>query len=286
MGKKGYPGRDVHGACDHAVSEVISSILLVALVVAAVGLIAIVLFSQPAAESVPGVSVVPGGTAGGDLILYHAGGDPLPMGSFTIYLDDGTGMADRTASFVPVDGDAVWSAGERIAYAPPSAPPSWHIIITYTGGLGEILLQDLYFSGDAVPAVPVIDAGPGGGDGPGACVPPVIILLPLPYSIVSSRGDDVPVIACANRSFSITRMDLVMYNADDTGANNNALARRMAYDPAEPCQFSYTINQAGNEIRQITSGAAYPINITLVTVGYTDSMATYANAVTVQVTGP
>jgi PKD repeat protein len=129
---------------ESAVSEVIGSVMLISIVVLAVAIVGVVLWSQPPPEKIPALSA---GIANESckVILTHNGGDMLEQQAFEI-LVDGT---DQTANFAK-NGNPVWTSwgiGETLVYDPPSpcVPPE-RVQIVYTGGNGALVLSSAYFS--------------------------------------------------------------------------------------------------------------------------------------------
>jgi len=116
------------------VSEIIGAVLLVSLVVAAVSVVAVVLFSQPTPKEVPNLNFMTGmNTSRNTLYLYHNGGDPLNAGEFSV-LVDGVPKAYTISG-----GGTQWSLGKNlvIAISPPHVPDRVQIIYNGTsGGMG------------------------------------------------------------------------------------------------------------------------------------------------------
>ena len=117
---------------ESAVSEIIGSVMLISIVVIAVSIVGVVLWSQPPPEKIPALSA---GIANQSckVIVSHNGGDTLEQQAFEI-LVDGT---DQTANFAK-NGNPVWTSwgiGETLVYDPPSpcVPPE-RVQIVYTGG--------------------------------------------------------------------------------------------------------------------------------------------------------
>jgi len=144
-----------HG--DRAVSEVISVVLLLAIVVMGVGIIAVTIYSQPMPEETPQVSILVSGGEG-VISLTHNGGDALAEGSFYV-LADGVRL-DGPVS--PPGGAGTWSIGEVLQYNAPSAPKQVQIV--YDGGGGATLLKSATFTGAAGAGGPDVPVGPGGGE--------------------------------------------------------------------------------------------------------------------------
>jgi len=111
------------------VSEIIGAVLLITLVVAAVSVVAVVLFSQPTPKEVPNLNFMTGmNTSRNTLYLYHNGGDPLNAGEFSV-LVDGVPKAYTISG-----GGSQWSLGKNlvIAISPPHVPDRVQIIYNGT----------------------------------------------------------------------------------------------------------------------------------------------------------
>jgi PKD repeat protein len=127
-----------------AVSEVIGSVMLISIVVIAVSIVGVVLWSQPPPEKIPALSA---GIANQSckVILTHNGGDVLEQQLFKIYV----GTDDRTSQFNKTGSPGAWTTwaiGEMLVYDPPSPciPPD-RVQIVYIGGNGALVLSSAYF---------------------------------------------------------------------------------------------------------------------------------------------
>jgi len=115
---------------DRAVSEIIGSILLISIVVTAVSIVGVVLWSQPAPGKIPALDAIISEDTGNKMIrLYHDGGDLLPVEDFKILVDGN----DYTTSFkkAGVLGWSTWASGESLDY-------------TYSGTTAPALVQIIY----------------------------------------------------------------------------------------------------------------------------------------------
>nr|WP_303714457.1 type IV pilin [Methanoculleus marisnigri] len=143
---------------DRAVSEVVSIVLLLAVVVVGVGLIAVTIYSQPTPEKTPQVDILV--SENDDIIsLTHNGGDPLAEGTFYV-LADGVRLEEPP---VLSGGDWPWSIGGVLQYGVDGAPGQVQVV--YSGGGGAVLLKSATFSGTAGAGGPDVPAVPGGGGG-------------------------------------------------------------------------------------------------------------------------
>ncbi|MDD1694241.1 MAG: type IV pilin, partial [Methanoregula sp.] len=114
---------------DHTagVSEVIGAILLVALVVAAVALVAVFLFSQSTPVKVPNVNFMVGtnNQVPPTLYLTHNGGDTLTVGSFSVYIDG------KIKSYSVAGGGNEWSLGKNLLVPLSSGETPQRIYLVY-----------------------------------------------------------------------------------------------------------------------------------------------------------
>ena len=106
------------------VSEVISSILLISLVVVAVSLVAVLMFSQTPPEKIPNLNFMVGTDNTENLYLYHNGGDALKEGQFSVVVD---------GNILPheiIGGGDFWSLGKTLVINGVSAE-SHDVFIVY-----------------------------------------------------------------------------------------------------------------------------------------------------------
>jgi hypothetical protein len=123
-----------------AVSEVIGSLILVAIVVIGIAIVGVLLLASPTPSKVPAFHPIISNQSR-TIYLYHKGGDPLWMGQFKILVDGG----DQTGNFTFLSpGSDPWSVGETLTAASPSMPRRVVIILNQSGGGATILsVQDL-----------------------------------------------------------------------------------------------------------------------------------------------
>jgi len=139
---------------ERAVSEVVSVVLLLGVVVVGVGIITVTIYSQPAPEKTPQVDILVSGN-NNVISLTHNGGDPLAEGTFYV-LADGERLENSTLQ----NGAWPWSIGETLTFATAGEPHEVRVV--YTGGGAELLLKSATLgqsSGTA--ADPDTPAGPG-----------------------------------------------------------------------------------------------------------------------------
>jgi len=116
------------------VSEIIGAILLVSLVVAAVSLVAVILFSQPAPQEIPNLNFMTGmNSSKNTLYLYHNGGDTLNAGEFSVLVDG------VLSSYTISGGGSQWSLGKNLVVpiSPAHVPDRVQIIYNGSGMSGS-----------------------------------------------------------------------------------------------------------------------------------------------------
>ncbi|PKL70012.1 MAG: hypothetical protein CVV30_01165 [Methanomicrobiales archaeon HGW-Methanomicrobiales-1] len=124
------------------VSEVIGAILLISVVVAAIGIIAITLLSQSTPQKIPNLNFMTGVNSSKDtLYLYHNGGDSLTKGEFSVLLDG------VPASYEISGGGDTWSLGKNLIVPISAMPQSVALVYSNTasggstGSTGAVLLD-------------------------------------------------------------------------------------------------------------------------------------------------
>jgi hypothetical protein len=123
-------------AREHAVSEVIGTLMLVSVVVISMAIVGTLLLSQPAATEIPHFhAIITNRTT--SIYIQHKGGDSLAPGEFQILVDG----VDRTSSFTN-NGDDPWSVGETLFGSAPAMPASVAIVLNQSGGGAVILLSE------------------------------------------------------------------------------------------------------------------------------------------------
>lgn len=172
------------GQTEDGVSEVIGSVLLIALVVLAVAVVAATLFSQPHVAEVPHASIVAGNSSNGSFVLFHDGGDPLSRDKYRIYVDTGNGLEDRTDTFPLTDNDDLWSIGEPLAYTGPGTPDRVVVAAVDSGGGEIVIAEPLYRRGEA-------DTG-GAVDAGGSSVAPTMKPTMIPTETPTTIPTTIP----------------------------------------------------------------------------------------------
>jgi hypothetical protein len=158
------------------VSEIIGAVLLISLVVLAVSIIAMLLFSQATPEKIPNINFMTGSDNSNRLYLYHNGGDSLARGTFSVKVDN-----DIHNDYAISDGSSDWSLGKNVIV--PNIPSGQHsVAIVYNGtGTGTVVLRS------ATSNVVVAPASNNPDIRPVATYPP-IISIPQLMQNVSSRS--------------------------------------------------------------------------------------------------
>lgn len=115
------------------VSEIIGAILLVMVVVAAVGVIAVYLFSQPMPSKVPSLKFMTA-VNGSKLYIYHNGGESMNVGEFSVLLDG------VPKSYSISDGSSQWSLGKNLEVTISTVPQNVQIVYNTSSTGGSVLL--------------------------------------------------------------------------------------------------------------------------------------------------
>ncbi len=121
---------------DAAVSEVIGGILLISVVVVAVSIIAVVLFSQQTPRNIPNVNFMVGtdNNIPPTLYLYHNGGNALTRGEFDVLVDG------SIRPYSISGGGNEWSLGKNLV-VPVSAVPENVVLVYNNSGSGSVVLR-------------------------------------------------------------------------------------------------------------------------------------------------
>jgi len=115
-----------------AVSEIVGSLVLVAIVTMTLGIVAVVILSQPAPPDIPAVDVNAFlSPSENNLTVIHSGGDTLPAGEYRILVNS----VDRTGQFQPSPSTTAFVTGTELDYS----------------SSGEIRSVQLVYQGDRVP---------------------------------------------------------------------------------------------------------------------------------------
>ena len=142
MGRRGdKPGkknnRHLRTPCpESGVSEVVGAILLISVVVIAVSVIAVVLFSQQTPQKIPNVNIMVGtdNKVPPTLYLYHNGGDTLTAGNFDVLVDG------EIKPYSISGGGNEWSLGKNLL-VPVSTVPKNVVLVYNSSGAGSVVLR-------------------------------------------------------------------------------------------------------------------------------------------------
>jgi FlaG/FlaF family flagellin (archaellin) len=237
---------------EEGVSEVIGVMLLVGMTVLAVAIVAVVLLSGSQPDEIPQATIVAGNESG-RLALVHEGGDPLREGEYRIYVDTGSGLMDGTRNFTEPE-DGVWSIGGTLAYN--GTEKLKRVVVTAISGGSETILAEPEFVGrgegaagfspDPVePGVTPVSPGT-----PGSVTPPsspILITKPLIQGEIDLKNFNCTAnITDAN----VTRVDLLVYDFNETKNNNKATVYTMSNSSSSPCIYQKAADIQGNPVKK------------------------------------
>jgi len=148
---------------DHAVSELIGAILLVALVITAMAIVAVLVLSNPPPEEVPHLNALAGNTSD-SILLYHTGGDELKEEQTLIRINNNPDPIPHSAIFLKSEDGTVesspwavtktpWGVGKTLVI--PSAVPPQSITVTYQGPTSQLLILSTSFIAGSGVSIPV-----------------------------------------------------------------------------------------------------------------------------------
>jgi len=126
---------------EDAASEIIGTLLLISIVVLAVSIVSVTLFSQPMPEEIASVSAIIQNESE-KIYIYHDGGDPLIREELQILVDG----VDRTDNFT-INNNADWqgwSIGDTLTYTGTSMP-TW-VMLVFNKGSTSIALVSTAFT--------------------------------------------------------------------------------------------------------------------------------------------
>jgi PKD repeat protein len=118
------------GGENTGVSEVIGTLILVAVVMIGIAIVGLFLISSQPATKVPRLDLIISNRSS-TIYILHRGGDALLAGEYQILVDG----VDRTSSFAN-DGNEPWSVGETLSYTSPTMPQKVVILFLGYGGGG------------------------------------------------------------------------------------------------------------------------------------------------------
>lgn len=221
-----------HGR-ERAVSEIIGAVLLLTLVVTAVSLVAVFVFSQAPPGKVPNVNFMVGSDnkVPPTLYLTHNGGDTLTTGTFSVYIDG------AVRPYTVVGGGNEWSLGKNLA-VPLSAgekPQNIVLISTATGSTSSVIA-----SSSADVSVPSITVAPEVFTKPSLCVN-----VSDPQVVLSIVLNNVSVIGDAMNQSPSTVGPVI---ANVVGANSISLFRESKTTIDQNTYLSLNITGTGSNI--------------------------------------
>jgi len=116
---------------DSAVSEILGALLLIAVISLAVSIIAVTILSSVDTSQTPSLSITISNSSN-TVTISHKGGDPLPAGSYRIFVND----VNQTTS-EPI----VFKAGTTLTFGGPSLPRTAMVVYKGPDGSETILAQ-------------------------------------------------------------------------------------------------------------------------------------------------
>lgn len=125
---------------DDAVSEILGALLLIAVISLAVSIIGVTILSSVNTSQTPSLSITISNYSS-NITISHGGGDPLPPGSYAIYVND----INQTTSFSPPLNTTVFKAGTTLTYKGSSLPRTGMVVYKGPDGSEAVLVQK-YFS--------------------------------------------------------------------------------------------------------------------------------------------
>ncbi|AGB01856.1 PKD domain-containing protein [Methanoregula formicica] len=138
---------------DSGVSEVFGAVILITIIAAAVGLVAVSVFSQPPPEKIPAVNFL-FASKGNIITIHHNGGDPLPEGNYQILVNSYPVPSGSITKFPSPAGN--WVIGDTLTIQMNDLSPSSYVQVVYLDGSASYVLAS--------------NSTPGGAGGPYAPV--------------------------------------------------------------------------------------------------------------------
>jgi PKD repeat protein len=130
---------------NRAVSEIIGSVILISIVVAAVSIVGVVLWSQPPPQKLPSISAIITNQSC-TVFVNHEGGDLLEWQSFQI-LVDGTNQTANFSKRGTSGAWTIWEIGDTLVYTspPPCVNPPQRVDIVYNDGTSSFVITSAFF---------------------------------------------------------------------------------------------------------------------------------------------
>lgn len=128
------------GQQDTAVSEILGAILLISVVVIAIAIVGVMLYSQSTPKDIPNVNFMVGTDNKNNLYLYHNGGDTLTLGSFSVIVDNA-----RRDDYSVLNGGNQWSLGKNlvISNVPSATAHTVAVVYNQTGSGANVTIKSV-----------------------------------------------------------------------------------------------------------------------------------------------
>jgi flagellin-like protein len=120
-------------------SEIIGSLLLIAIIVSVVSVVAAILFSQPAPDKVPAVYIVIENSSR-IVTITHGGGDSIPLNEIKISIDN------TPLSFSCDDCGSTWSIGKTLTVISPWMPNRVDVVYNTTYKSQQVLITKFLYN--------------------------------------------------------------------------------------------------------------------------------------------
>jgi len=247
---------------DAGVSEVIGSILLISVVIAAVSIVGVVLFSQATPQKIPDVNFMTGYDNNNNLYLFHNGGDTLTKGNFYVIVD-GVLRDDYTIS----DASNEWSLGTNLIIPLGGASTATHsvAIVSNTTGGGSIVLRSASSS-------LVVSATQQPDVIPASMYPPIISVPSLTQNVTNRtviffREMNTTISTSSFLRFNVSRQNSTIYTTVNcpTISGSNVI-RLMIGDTVTITQLdtypqTFRISGIGDQLLELNAGRVH-LNVT------------------------
>jgi FlaG/FlaF family flagellin (archaellin) len=129
---------------DKAVTELIGVVLLISVAVVAIGIVAVVLLSEPLPEKIPNVDIlITNGTE--TVYIAHSGGEPVGDGEITVYVNGV--LVTETPKIEGGDEAWPWTIGETLNVNVTDYGEVTDVYVVYSGGSTDVLLKSKRLTG-------------------------------------------------------------------------------------------------------------------------------------------
>ena len=122
---------------DRGISEIVGSLILIGIFVAAIGVMGVYYLSQPAPQKIPAIHMIFSNESN-VVSVYHGGGDPIPVSQLSLIVDG------VSTSFTGAGNDNTWSLGETLVATAPGVPGRVDVVYS-GGGSSGVLLATMIF---------------------------------------------------------------------------------------------------------------------------------------------